>query len=291
MEPANNQGLLVETHSGGDDYYYTTFCAPYDVLLPDDDGTKIYGAYVYNQAWPTSTTETIIHPVRVPAQVIAEKSYEIGKFVPATTPVIIRTTDNSGKVKLSLPTSEPTTPAVSCIFTGKYLEQLLETKISSNDKVYAFGLPITGYGLNIDPSSDNNGTIIDYINRKQASTGVGFYINATQNKELDKNNELWYPNNRYVIHNKIYYRSTEDPGASSRELTRSPEFIPVVFDDDEGEEDEPIEESLRQQVFNGCVYDLQGRCVATEEMVKDGTWRHNLKHGIYILNGKKIYVK
>ena len=291
MEPANNQGLLVETHSGGDDYYYTTFCAPYDVLLPDDDGTKIYGAYVYNQAWPTSTTETIIHPVRVPAQVIAEKSYEIGKFVPATTPVIIRTTDNSGKVKLSLPTSEPTTPAVSCIFTGKYLEQLLETKISSNDKVYAFGLPITGYGLNIDPSSDNNGTIIDYINRKQASTGVGFYINATQNKELDKNNELWYPNNRYVIHNKIYYRSTEDPGASSRELTRSPEFIPVVFDDDEGEEDEPIEESLRQQVFNGCVYDLQGRCVATEEMVKDGTWRRNLKRGIYILNGKKVYVK
>jgi hypothetical protein len=39
------------------------------------------------------------------------------------------------------------------------------------------------------------------------------------------------------------------------------------------------------------VYNLQGRCVATEEMVKDGTWKNNLTPGVYIMNGKKIIVK
>ena len=41
----------------------------------------------------------------------------------------------------------------------------------------------------------------------------------------------------------------------------------------------------------GNVYNLQGRCVATEEMVKDGTWKNNLTPGVYIMSGKKIIVK
>ena len=41
----------------------------------------------------------------------------------------------------------------------------------------------------------------------------------------------------------------------------------------------------------GNVYNLQGRCVATEEMVKDGTWKNSLTPGVYIMSGKKIIVK
>jgi hypothetical protein len=39
------------------------------------------------------------------------------------------------------------------------------------------------------------------------------------------------------------------------------------------------------------VYNLQGRCVATEEQVLDGTWRQHLAPGIYIMNGRSIIVK
>ena len=43
--------------------------------------------------------------------------------------------------------------------------------------------------------------------------------------------------------------------------------------------------------YPGGVYNLQGRCVATEEQVLDGTWRQHLAPGIYIMNGRSIIVK
>jgi hypothetical protein len=39
---------------------------------------------------------------------------------------------------------------------------------------------------------------------------------------------------------------------------------------------------------DGCIYDLQGRKVATKEQVTDGKWRERLSQGIYILNGRKF---
>ncbi|MCR5152656.1 MAG: T9SS type A sorting domain-containing protein [Prevotella sp.] len=39
---------------------------------------------------------------------------------------------------------------------------------------------------------------------------------------------------------------------------------------------------------DGCIYDLQGRLVATKDMVEDGSWQYRLSPGIYILNGKKF---
>ena len=94
-----------------------------------------------------------------------------------------------------------------------------------------------------------------------------------------------------MLHNKIYYRA-----GSSGASTRGVEFIPVVFDDDaednefstgvSGIKEDGNEEAGRS--YDNRVYDLQGRCVATEEQVKDGTWRQNLRPGIYIINGRKI---
>lgn len=273
MEPADNQGLIVTTNSGGDGYYYTTFCAPFDVAI----SSAAAEAYICT-AWDTD----IIHPAKVPAS----NSHAEGKFVPASTPVIIRTNDIAGNIKLNLPSSAPTTPALSCVFTGKYLEQLLETKITVSDKVYSFGLPITGYGITTT-SGATNGNITDVIKKDQADTGVGFYVNANPNKELSEETGQWTPNNRYVLHNKIYYRAGSS-GSSARQNTRGVEFVPVVFDDDE---DSPelfgIKEENRR-VYDNRVYDLQGRCVATEEQVNDGTWRQNLRPGIYIINGRKI---
>ena len=279
MEPANNQGLLVETHSGGDGYYYATFCAPYDLKLPinvvkEEVIEKDYYAYICTE-WNAQT----IHPIKTGGG---------GKEIPAGTPVIIRTSDTSGSVKLTIPSTPLYSAAVADnVFTGKYLEQLLSTPITSEDMVYAFGLPITGYGI-VTTSGDTNGDITNTIAKSQDYTGVGFYINATPNKELSEETGLWAPNNRYVLHNKIYYRSSESSGASAPAIDNAPDFVPVIFGDEEPGEEELQPDGSVQVVGDGCIYDLLGRKVATKEQVEDGTWRERLAPGIYILNGKKF---
>ena len=278
IEPANIQGLMVTTNSGGDGYYYSTFCAPYDVQLPADDvPNKLY----YNAYICTAWDAQILHPTKVPASGI----YDEGKFVPAGTPFITRTNDISGKIKLTLPNASPTTPepALGCVFTGKFLEQMLATEITTEDMVFTFGLPITGYGI-ITDSGTTNGDITSVINKDQADTGVGFYVNANPNKELSKETGQWTPNNRYVLHNKIYYRAEPSPAPS---MSGDIQFIPVIFDNDSEEEIEDNEQG-QQRVGDGCIYDLMGRRVATQQQVQDGSWRSRLAPGIYILNGRKF---
>ena len=277
MEPADNQGLKVTMNNGGDGYYYATFYAPFDVLLPDDDGDKKYDAYISNE-W----TNTCLFPKKVPA---VGETYKEGKFVPAGTPVIFRVTDNSGSMTLSLPSSTPSSSLSSCVFSGQYLEQLLPLDEGDrwNCDVYTFGLSMTS---DVEKASDYNTTGgITAPLTKFADTGVGFYINATPNKEREPDEAAWYRNNRYVLHNKIYYRATG--GSSAREKTRDVQFVPVIFDDEGGEEPD-IQNHSDRIVGDGCIYDLAGRKVATEQQVEDGSWRSILSPGIYIINGKKF---
>ena len=279
MEPAGKQGLMIATNDGGDGYFYSTFCAPFDVQLPKDAGSNSYYAYVCTE-WNSQS----IHPAKVPANNTISDDSE-GKFVPAGTPVIIRTTNNTGSIKLTLPKNSPTS-ALTCVFTGKYLEQLLSETISSSGRVYTFGLPITGYNI-IEDGSASDGEITNLVARDQAKKGVGFYVNATPNKELGANNGAWTPNNRYVLHNKIYYRSGSS-GSSAPAVTRGVDFVPVIFDDEEPGEEELQPDGSVQVVGDGCIYDLMGRKVATKEQVEDGTCRERLAPGIYIINGKKF---
>ena len=107
------------------------------------------------------------------------------------------------------------------------------------------------------------------------------------NKEREPLESEWYRNNRYVLHNKVYYRAT---GGSARELDmESPTFIPVIFDyeEEEGKELEPDGSKVEIE-GDGCMYDLLGRKVATREQVEDGSWRYRVASGVYIVNGKKI---
>jgi hypothetical protein len=281
MEPANTLGLQVTMNNGGDDYYYATFCAPFDVALPADDGEKKYYAYVCDK-W----NDTNLHPTKVPA-VEGKPSYAAGKFVPAGTPVIFRIKDESGSMKLTIKGDTPSSPLPSSsnIFSGKYLEQLLplnEEGKWTND-VYTLGLP---FSSDVRKDGDYNTTgDIDAPLPQKASSGLGFYINATPNKENGESRARWDKNNRYVLHNKIYYRSGSS-GASAPAMTRGVEFVPVIFDDEEQEELQP--DGSVQVVGDGCIYDLMGRKVATKEQVEDGTWRERLASGIYILNGKKF---
>lgn len=274
MEPANNLGLKVTTNNGGDGYYYTTFYAPFAVSLPADNGTKKYNAYT-SSTWNNAGLNMDLVPANSP--------HDAGKFVPAGTPVVIRTNDESGSVKLTL--SNTTSPAIStCIFKGKYLEQLLNS--DANNDVYTLGLPFTS-----DMELNKETGDVTAPLPVQATTGVGFYINATPNKEESDMQSGWSRNNRYVLHNKIYYRGT-DGGGSRRLSMRGIEFVPVIFDYDEeggeqpGEEEQNPSEGATLQ-GDGCIYDMMGRKVATRQQVEDGSWRL-LRPGIYILNGKKF---
>ena len=203
------------------------------------------------------------------------------QFIPANTPVIIRTKNTSGEVTMALPTTTPSS-AVSCVFTGQYLEQ--ELAQNSSDYVFTFGRSYT----HSDAFTYNGGTGVVTPAGLELDKGVGFYINANNNRESNATKTMWTRNNKYVYGNKIYYRASI--ASSSRELTRGIEFIPVVFDDEELE-DPDIEDANGGRVGDGCVYDLSGRMVATRAQVENGTWRHQLTPGIYIINGKKIIVK
>ncbi len=271
--------LRIKTHNGGDGYYYSTFYAPFDVLLPADAGGHTYNAYICKK-WHNEG----VNPVAVPAFTVNETNFEEGKFVPAATPVIIRTNDESEYVTLTLPTTLPSSPLSSCIFTGSYLETLLLASDPARD-VYTLGLPMTSE-VSKDGDYVTSGGITAPL-PEFANNGVGFYINATPNKEDDALQSLWKRNNLYVQHNKIYYRY---PGGVSAPKRNDPLYVPVLFGDvlEFGNEDEAGKE---EQFNSNAVYDLQGRRVVSGQSVIDGTWRESVTPGIYIYRGKKLYIK
>ena len=255
--------LKISTNNGGDGHYYATFYAPYDVMLPDN------AAAFTCDKW----NDKGLHPIKVPAK----DTYGAGKYIPAGTPVIIRTSDESGSVTLMLPSTSTSGAPTNNIFKGSYLEMLLGADATHD--VYTLGLPFISEVTNFD---HDNGEITAPV-PEQANTGVGFYINATRNKENGAMAANWDRNNRYVQHNKIYYRATNAG-------TRGVEFVPVLFEA-EATDVQGVKDYSEGMLRPGNVYNLQGRCVATEEMVKDGTWKNNLTPGVYIMNGKKIIVK
>ena len=273
--------LQIATNQGGDGHYYATFYAPFDVLLPNDvpadneKGTPAKNYYAYFcKIWDNAG----LHPTPVPAV----NTYPEGKFVPAGTPVIIRTTDESNIVTLTLPSTSPTVSSVTTDLKGSYLEQLL-TADAAHD-VYTLGLPMTS---TIDSYNKTTGEVVAPLPEFDTN-GVGFYINATYNKESDPLQSLWSRNNRYVLHNKIYYRAA-NPSLAPQ--LKGPEFVPVIFDDLEEQDEELNPNGAREIVGDGCVYDLMGRKVATREQVEDGSWKQRVATGIYILNGKKFQKK
>ena len=101
---------------------------------------------------------------------------------------------------------------------------------------------------------------------------------------------LWKRNNLYVLHNKIYYRGPAAAGAREMEM-EAPIFVPIIFGDEEEEQELQPDGSRQTIAGDGCIYDLSGRKVATEQQVQDGSWRTTLAAVIYILNGHKFIKK
>lgn len=283
-------GLEIRTNDGKDNFRYATFYAPFDVLLTDASKDIAYVCPKWDNTLSDVKTSGSITPENIGKYNTAEygcpESYRgSNQFIPANTPVIIRTSSANASVTAAIPTLPPATPrtSITSVLTGQYLEQMLP---HGAEYVYVFGLPYNGT-FTENASFATNGLIT--VDVPSADKGVGFYKNANYDRESDENANFWTRNNKYVLANKIYYREPAPSGA--REQTRSIDYLPVIFDFDFDEEQGDEEQEERTMTGDNRIYDMQGRCVATEEQVKDGSWRQSLSKGMYILNGKKFMKK
>ena len=302
LEPANNMGLYIETHSGGEEevltdiWYYSSYCVPFDLLIANKDEDEYHSSNAYTCVESESPWNgTMLHPKSIGKYTVAAGIYPDALckredsethvlkpndyFVPAGTPVLFSTKKATEYIKATIPTTSPSTP-ISTIFSAKYLEQLLPDWDNSK-RVYVFGPKMEGT-LDINTSDGTVNATLPSL----GNTNVGFHLNANPNKEAGTTKGSWTRNNYYVLHNKIYYLAGATPGASAPQR-RAPEFVPVIFDDEEGAE-ELNPDGTREMTGDGCVYDLMGRKVATREQVEDGSWKQRVATGIYIINGKKI---
>ena len=276
--------LTVSTNNGGDEHYYTTFYAPFDVLLT---GTNDVAYIVPEDKW----NDTMIYPTEIGEYNTEANGCPVAyrgnnRFIPAGTPVIIRTKNTTGEVTMALPTVTPSS-SIANDLRGEYLEQMLDH--DGDDLVFVLGRSFT----HSDQFSYDRATGVVTPAGLEFDQGIGFYRNANTNRESSATKTMWTRNNKYVYANKVYYyySSFAFPPARQNDLydEESPTFVPVIFDfeEEEGKELEP-DGSQQQIVGDGCMYDLLGRKVATREQVEDGSWRYRVASGVYIVNGKKI---
>ena len=279
--------LTVTTKNGGDEHYYTTFYAPFDVLLTDSKKDTAY--VVPTGKWPTLTTTKnlyVMHPKKI-GTVNTGTYANNNQFIPAGTPVIIRTKNTSGEVTMVLPNAAPSSSITSSL-SGVYLEQMLAQ--SASEYVFVLGRSYTHSGDFTYNSSTGEVTPAGL----EFDKGVGFYKNANTDRESNETKTLWSRNNKYVYANKAYYRGAiAASGSSSLNIDfENTEYIPVIFDD-QGVKDMDLQPdgTMRLRINDGRAYDIQGRCVATEQEVSDGSWLNNVAPGMYIVNGKKFVIE
>jgi hypothetical protein len=104
---------------------------------------------------------------------------------------------------------------------------------------------------------------------------------------------MWERNNKYVYANKVYYSGAIAGSGSSLNIDfENTEYIPVLFDE-QGVKDMDLQPdgTMRLRINDGRAYDIQGRCIATEQEVSDGSWLNNVASGMYIVNGKKFVIE
>ena len=123
-----------------------------------------------------------------------------------------------------------------------------------------------------------------------ALTGAEKSLNANAHWATARLATSYQRNNKYVYNNKVFFVHEYATGGSVKPYTTSDTpFYALLFEDViEVPEAEDPEHPIG--IVSG-VYDLSGRQIRTRESVLNGTWRRNLKPGVYIVNGRKMTVK
>ena len=282
LEPANNKGLWIKTNSGGEEevltdlWYYSSYCVPFDLLIQkktedDGDGVGIHSSNAYtcvaewNSKPESPWSEEGLHPRPIGKYntgTYANNDY----FVPAGTPVLFSTKRATQYIKATIPTTTPST-SISTIFSYEYLEQKISDTYDDDRRVYVFGPKMEG-NFTLNTSTGDITAVLPSL----GNTNVGFHINANLNKESGMTTASWTRHNYYVLHNKIYYRAPEDP-SSAPSIRDDVQFVPVVFGDEDVEENEGEEEVQpeggerkrvedgQKFIWNGQLYILRGGVV------------------------------
>ena len=295
LEPANNMGLYIKTNSGGEEetltnlWYYSSYCVPFDLLVANKNDDEAHSSNAYTcvateSPWPATAEDARVGLHPKPIGKYNTGTYKDNDyFVPAGTPVLFSTKRATEYIKATIPTTTPSS-SISTIFSSEYLEQVLTPWVNTR-RVYVFGPKMEGT-LSINTSDGTVNATLPSL----GNTNVGFHLNANPNKEAGLTIASWTRNNYYVLHNRIYYREPAAAPSPAPAKNRAPEFVPVIFDDEE-EQKEMNPNGTMEMVGDGCIYDLMGRKVATREQVEDGSWWNQATPGVYILNGRKVIKK
>lgn len=223
-EEDNLEPLQLKTNDGGDGYYYSSLYVPYDVTLPE--GAEAFAGLrdhtVGTNAW--ITCYSIEHFYTFSGDENLKR-----RFVPAGTPVLVRT-KSSATCDIMLEQNTPSTEAATTIaskniFKGTYLARVFTTgdsEYDANGTVYVFG-------------------------KGNVSSKVGFFKNA---------NKLGgTANNWYLKNNKMYYLDVS--GNVSTAKAYALEFAEGGFED----ETTGIDQTDATAPADNNVYDLSGRRV------------------------------
>ena len=285
--PYNQMPMRVEVKKGGvdkngaeDKYYYGSICVPFDSRL----GNTTDAAFTMVREM-TGTSGTITMP-----SVSQYNGMGNPQYVPATWPVVIRT-NKAGNwsegskhyVDMYLPYTTPQTVSKADLndkMKGEYLERTLNNTYMpevESKTIMVFGLPFASH------ATDHH--VYDDTKR------VGWFTNDNWAREAEPTYDASTAtdaqrNNKYVMHNKVYYVLT--PSGSSRD------YVIALFDEEGEEDDKPIQESVgnRNTPWPCRVYDLQGRLISERESPETLLINHpSLQPGVYIFGDRKVIVK
>lgn len=251
----NQLPLKLKMNNNGDGFCYASYYVPFDIDITTVGSVAFIGKYEHvndKAGEPIEGTSYIEAEYKLVCHSVNDATGLTQRFVPAGTPVLVRTPDEDTHteedgttryVDINLPylsPSEAVSPE-SNHFMGSYLTCKLD--LEENTIVYVFG--------------------------KSNTYGVGFFKNSGNVEGMTKHN--WNVN-----HNKMYYlnhsATAKQFSLMFYEADETTGVLQLVSGCDTSHGDQ------------NAIYDLQGRKVSSDSNAK-------LPSGIYIMNGKKIIVK
>ncbi len=258
--------LNLKMNNGKDDYYYSTFCAPYDIVMPEGvvafimtDGIKGVDADGHNGTMEMVKLSNYTNKDDYPVDYRGKDNY-----IPANTPVVLRAAktvaeafSTSGVAVVTLPNEAPSSvsPTNQNKFGSNLLSGTIPDEISSDQQVYLFSM---------------------------ISNKVGFYVNGLTNPITNVKDNKYTPHHKtYLVYDKEFTTGTANGFTF---FFNEDDFVP---EPDEPEEPDVADGITDSQVATGDidwehepVYDLHGRRVYPP-----------LHRGVYIVRGKKFVIK
>ena len=252
--------------------------------------------------------------IRTSKPVNEDEAYFVELNLPSDDKTVI--TENASKIRLYGEYLEKTLAGDHAVLTADVVNNDIDKAIKERTGVtptWTHGRNVMVFGLPFVATGDNSTTVgaKSWYAYKNTSA-VGFYTNEnwyrghttttakTSNDATDaatahfataRNATSVQRSNKYVYNNKVYYVYDWTAGSPARDASLRP-FFTAIFDDLPEVEEEPQDGDDAIIMNNRIgVFDLYGRQIRPRDAVLNGTWRRNLAPGVYIVNGKKMYIE